>query len=108
MKEEIRRMVAYEAAARINRQRSSSVYSYERGRHTPMSAGYDYEASAHFSGSGSSLYHYGAASHLNLSINGQSFSGYDYGDSHHFSGSVNGKSVQIYDYGEGRYFNYSV
>ena len=108
MKEEIRRMIAYEAASRVNRQPPSSVYSYDRGRHTSMGAGYDYEAGAHFGGSGSSLYHYGTSSHLNLNLNGQRFTGYDYGDGHHFSGSVNGRSVQIYDYGESRYFNYSV
>jgi hypothetical protein len=108
MKEEIRRMIVFEAASRVNRRRPSSVYSYDEGRHAAMGAGYDYEAGAHFAGSGSSLYHYGTSSHLNLIVNGKNFSGYDYGDGHHFSGSVSGRSVQIYDYGEGRYFTYAV
>lgn len=108
MKEETRRAIAFEAASRISGHKSSNIYSHDRGRHTPMSSGYDHEAQAHISGSGSGLYHYGTQSHINLSVSGQNFSGYDYGEGHHFSGSVTGKSVQIYDHGEGRHFHYSV
>jgi hypothetical protein len=104
MKEEIRRAIAASAVAKATGTSPSSVYSYQRGKHTPMSSGYDYEAQAHFSDS----YHYGTGSHISLQMNGTNFSGYDYGDSHHFAGSVNGRAVQIYDYGEGRYYNYSV
>ena len=69
-------------------------------------SGYDYDTGAHFSMSGSSLYHYGAASHLSFNVSGQNFTGYDYGSGHHFSGHVRGNTVQLYDYGEGRYFTY--
>lgn len=108
MKEETRRAIAFDAAARINGRNPSSIYSYDQGGHTPMSDGYDYGAQAHFSRSGSSLYHYGTSSHIDLTINGKNFSGYDYDEGHHFNGTVNGNSVQIYDYGESKYFNYSV
>jgi hypothetical protein len=108
MKEETRRAIAFDAAARIAGRKPSTIYSYDRARHTHMADGYDYDAQAHFSRSGSGVYHYGTTSHINLSINGSNFSGYDYGAGHHFSGTVSGGTVQIYDYGEGRHFNYSV
>jgi hypothetical protein len=108
MKEETRRAIAAAAAGRINGKAPSSVYSYERGQHSPMSPNYDYEAQAHISNSGSGLYHYGLQRHINFQVNGKNFSGYDNNEGHHFSGSVSGGSVQIYDYGEGRYFNYTV
>ena len=108
MKEEVRRAVAFSAAAQINNYRPSSIYSYERRKYTHMSQDYDYEAKAHYSFSGSDLYHYGTRKYAQLNVNGQEFSGYDYDTRSHFSGSVSGQSVTIYDYGERRYFNYSV
>lgn len=108
MKEEIRRAIAVNAAARINGKAPSSTYSYDCGERTNITPTYDYEAGAHISGSGSSLYHYGLSSHINLTIKGKNFEGYDYNEGHHFTGSVNGSTVQIYDYGESRYFNYNV
>lgn len=104
MKEEIRRAIAVIAARKINGKTPSSIYSYERSKHSFMGASYDYEANAHFNDG----YHYGTNSHMSLSVNGRNFSGYDYGSSHHFSGAVNGTSISLYDYGESRYFNYSV
>jgi hypothetical protein len=108
MREEIRRAIAVNAAAQINKRNPSSVYSYQSGRHSSMTPQYDYEARAHIGGSGSSLYHYGVGNHVSLNVNGNDFAGYDYDGGHHFSGRVSGSSVQLYDYGEGRYFNYSV
>ncbi|MET4068611.1 hypothetical protein ABID58_003409 [Bradyrhizobium sp. S3.2.6] len=108
MKEELRRAIAVNAAAKINNRKPSGVYSYDREQHSSMTPNYDYETGAHISGSGSGLYHYGVGNHVSLKVNGNSFSGYDYDGGHHFSGRVNGNSVQIYDYGEASYFNYSV
>lgn len=108
MKEEIRRAIAVNAAARINGKDPAGVYSYARGKHTTMTPQYDYEAGAHIGGSGSSLYHYGVGCHINLTIKGSKFEGFDYGDGHHFNGTVKGNSIQIYDYGERKYFNYTV
>jgi len=108
MKEEIRRAIAVNAAARINGNSPSSLYSYDRGQRTNITPNYDYEDSAHIGGSGSSLYHYGLGSHINLTVNGKNFEGYDNNEGHHFMGSVNGSTVQIYDYGEGQYFTYNV
>jgi hypothetical protein len=108
MKEEIRRAVAYAAATRISGAKSSSVYSYAAGRHSPMTSTYDYDAGAHISPSGGGFYHYGTNSHISFNVNGRSFSGYDYESGHHYTGQVIGNSVQIYDYGEGEYFSYSV
>ncbi len=108
MREEIRRAIAVNAAARVNQRNPSGVYSYDRGRRTSITPTYDYEAGAHIGGSGSSLYHYGLGSHISLNVNGNNFTGYDYDGGHHFSGRVNGNSVQLYDYGEGSYFNYLV
>jgi len=112
MQEQIRRAVAFMAAARIGQRRPGHVYSYHEGRHVPFSGSgsnaFDYEAGAHISGSASSLFHYGVGSHISLSITGNSFSGFDHDSGNHFNGKVSGSSVQIYDYGEGSYFNYSV
>jgi hypothetical protein len=108
MREEIRRAIAVNAAARINKRNPSSLYSYDRRQYATMTPSYDYETGAHIGGSGSSLYHYGVGNHISLNVNGNNFSGYDYDGCHHFSGSVNGNSVQLYDYGESSYFNYSV
>jgi hypothetical protein len=108
MKEEIRRAVAYTAAMRINGSVASAIYSYERGRHSHMTPGYDYDTGAHVSRTGGGLYHYGTNSHISFSVNGRNFSGYDYDSGHHYTGHVSGNSVQLYDYGEGRYFSYSV
>jgi hypothetical protein len=108
MREEIRRAIAVNAAARINKRNPSSVYSYDRGQYASMTPSYDYETGAHIGGSGSSLYHHGIGNHISLNVNGNNFSGYDYDGGHHFSGRVNGNSIQLYDYGEGSYFNYSV
>ena len=108
MKEEIRRAIAVNAAARINGKDPSSVYSYDRRRHTNISPTYDYEARAHTGGSGSSLYHYGLGSHINLTVKGKNFEGFDYNEGHHFSGSVTGSTVQLYDYGAGQHFTYNV
>lgn len=108
MKEETRRAIAVNAAARINGKQPSSVYSYDRGQHTNITPTYDYETGAHISGSGSSLYHYGLGSHINLTVKGNNFEGYDYNEGHHFTGSVNGNTVQLFDYGESRYFTYNV
>jgi hypothetical protein len=108
MREEIRRAIAVNAAARINKRKPSSVYSYDRGQYSGMTPDYDYETGAHVSGSGSSLYHHGVGNHVSLEVSGNNFSGFDYDGGHHFSGRVSGSSVQIYDYGEGRHFAYSV
>ena len=111
MKEVARRAVAFAVAARINRH-ASSVYSYEQGRHTPMSRSadgvYDHEAGAYISGTASGLYHDGLGSHITLGVNGTSFSGFDHGQAHRFSGSMQANAVRIYDHGECRHFNYSV
>jgi hypothetical protein len=107
MKEEIRRAIAYTAAAHINGSAPSSIYSCERGYHTHMTPTYDYEAGAHISRSSGGLYHYGTSSHISFSVRGRNFTGYDYESGHHYSGEVTGNTVQLYDYGEGRYFSYS-
>src|SRR5262245_7077609 len=111
MKEEIRRAIAHAAVAQISEKPRSHVYSYDQGRHTAFSGngpgGYDHDAQAHVSKSGSNLYHHGLGSHIQLKVQGQNFSGYDYESGSHFRGTVNGHSVQLYDYGEGRYFNYT-
>jgi len=95
----------------------SSIYDYERSAYRSMSVkvgnrqvtGYDYEASAHFSGGGSDLnfYDYDRSAHVQLKLKDKSFSGYDYGTSDHFSGTVNDRSVSLYDYGTCQYYNYS-
>jgi hypothetical protein len=84
MKEEIRRAVAYTAAMRINGSVASAIYSYERGRHSHMTPGYDYDTGAHVSRTGGGLYHYGTNSHISFSVNGRNFSGYDYDSGHHY------------------------
>lgn len=104
MKEEIRRAIVSTAAKKINGRAPSSIFSCERGHHSLMSDGYDYEACAHFTDS----FHHGTASHFELTVNDKSFEGFDHCDSHPFSGSINGRMVQLYDYGEGRNFNYSI
>jgi hypothetical protein len=110
--EEMRRAVAYSAAARINGKASSAIYSYEAGRYTSMGGSgnniYDYEAGAHIADSGSGFFHYGQSAHVDLRTSGTSFNGYDFSTACHFTGSINGNAVQLYDYGAGRYFNYSV
>lgn len=108
MKEDARRAIAYAAATRITGSAATAVYSYDRGKHTPMTATYDYEARAHISRSGGGLYHYGTNSHISFKVQGHNFSGYDYNSGHHYTGQVSGRSVRLYDYGEGRYFSYSV
>jgi hypothetical protein len=108
MREETRRAIAYVAASRINGSPPSSLYSRERKWHTTMSPGYDVDAQCHINASGPSLYHHGAASHINLQIDGPCFSGFAYREGHHFRGSILGNSIEIYDYGEGRYFYYSI
>jgi hypothetical protein len=108
MKEETRRAIVVNALLSINGRAPTTIYSYEQGKHTHMSSGYDFDAQAHFTASGSSFYHYGTRSHVQLSTNGSSFSGYDYDEGHHFNGSVRGSSIQVYDYGAARYFSYSV
>lgn len=63
MKEEIRRAIAHAVVAQSDGKPSSHVYSYDRGRHTAFTGsgpgGYDHDAGAHVSGSGSNLYHHG-------------------------------------------------
>ncbi|CAN7614274.1 hypothetical protein [Mesorhizobium sp. LjNodule214] len=109
MKEEIRRAVAYAAAARALKKATSSIYSYEKARHSHMSSNYDYDSGSHLSGVNSgNMYHYGLGAHVSLRVTGANFSGYDYESGGHFSGRILGRSVQLYDYGEGRHFNYSV
>lgn len=109
MDEQIRRAVAYAAAGRINGKFSSSIYSHDRGCHSSMAEGYDYESGSHLGGAKSgNMYHYGLSAHVSLNINGQNFSGYDYESGSHFSGHVSGSSIQLYDYNEGQYFQYSI
>ncbi len=86
MREEIRRAIISLATARINGRAPSRIYSYDRGQHSVMSEGYDFEAGAHFS----DCYHYGTGTHFHLDITARQFDGYDYGAGHHFGGSVNG------------------
>jgi hypothetical protein len=85
MREEIRRAIAVNAAARINKRNPSSVYSYDRGQYASMTPSYDYETGAHIGGSGSSLYHYSIGNHISLNVSGNSFSGYDYDGGHHLA-----------------------
>ena len=108
MKEETRRAIAYVAAVRINGSAPTGLYSPERRWRTTMSPGYDVDAQSHINASGASLYHHGAASHINLQVNGVCFSGFAYGEGHHFCGSILGNSIEIYDYGAGRYFRYLI
>lgn len=104
MKEEIRRAIVSSAAKKINGSAPSAIFSHERGHHSLMSDGYDYEARAHFTDS----FHHGTGSQFELTVRDNNFEGFDYGDSHPFSGSINGRTVQLYDYGEGRNLNYSI
>lgn len=109
MNEQIRRAIAFAAAGRINGKFSNSVYSYDRGRHSSMSEGYDHESGAHISGArNGNMYHYGLGAHISLDTNGQDFSGYDYSSGSHYTGRVSGSSVQLYDYGESQHFQYSI
>jgi hypothetical protein len=108
MREEIRRAVAYAAAAHIRGSVPSTIYSYERGRYTHMTPTYDYEAGAHITRNSAGFYHYGTSSHISFSVNGPKFSGYDYESGHHYTGQISGNKVQLYDYGEARYFTYAV
>jgi hypothetical protein len=116
-----RRSIAYIAARLITGKPSGSVYDYEVGQHTSMSAtieagqvnAYDYGRSAHVTGNGASgefnLYDFGQSAHVSLKVEGTSFSGYDFGESCHFNGTVEASgSTSLYDYSEGRYFNYSI
>lgn len=71
--------------------------------------GYDYSSSTHFTGANNlDFYDYETASHVQLSLEGNSFSGYDYHTGRHFSGTVNGNSISLYDYETGRYYDFSV
>jgi hypothetical protein len=108
MREEIRRAVAYAAAAHIRGSVPSTIYSYERGRYTHMTPTYDYEAGAPITRNSAGFYHYGTSSHISFSVNGPKFSGYDYESGHHYTGQISGNKVQLYDYGEARYFTYAV
>ena len=108
MKEEIRRTVAYAAATHINGSAGSLIYSYERGRHSPMSPTHDYDSRAPVARTAEGLYHHGTNSHVSFIVDGRAFSGYDYGSCHHYTGRVTGNTVQLFDYGENRYFRYSV
>ena len=108
MREEIRRAIAYMAAARINGSAPSSLYNPERRWRTPMSPGYDCDAQSHINASGPSLFHHGTACQINLQVNAPWFSGYAYGEGHHFCGSILNNSIEIFDYGEGRYFRYLI
>ena len=109
MKEDARRAVAYAAALRASKKAASSIYSYEKGRHSFMSTSYDYDTSSHLSGVKlGNIYHYGLGANISLNVSGRNFSGFDYDSSSHFSGTISGRSIQLYDYGEARYFNYSV
>ncbi len=108
MREEIRRLIVFSATGRIKGQFPRTVYSYDRGTHSHMSNGYDYEIGAHFSGVKSgNLYHYGTSSHIQLKVNGTRFSGYDYDSGAHFQGTISGKQVNLYDYEDGRYYSFS-
>lgn len=109
MCEEIRRAVAYAAAARIGNRFPGSIYGFERGKHSHMSENFDYEARSHLSGVHSgNMYHYGLRAHIQLTVQDKTFSGYDYESRSHFSGTVSGNQIKLYDYGERRYFNFSV
>lgn len=109
MNESIRRAVAYAAAGRVNAKFASSIYSYDAGHHTSMSESYDYDTSAHLSGTRSgSMYHCGAGAHISLDVSGQRFSGYDHSSGLHFTGEVSGRSVQLYDHGTSQHYNYTL
>jgi hypothetical protein len=108
MKEETRRAVAYVAAQRIIGTAPESLYSCESRWVTAMSAGFDVDAQSAINASGASVYHHGAAGHINLQVNPPWFSGFAYKEGHHFYGSILEGSIEIYDYGEGRYYYYRV
>jgi hypothetical protein len=109
MDEQIRRLVAYAAAGRASGRFGSSVYSYDRAKHSNMSETYDYESAAHLGNVKSGqMFHYGLSAHVSLEVTGNSLKGYDYSSSSHFSGRIMGRTVEVYDYGESRYFSYSV
>lgn len=107
MKEEIRRVVARTAAARINGQARSHVFSFDRGSHAAITDNYDFEAGAHITQRDNGFYQHDLGAHVSLNIDGDRFSGFDHESGSHFSGSVNGNTVTLFDHGEGRYFHYS-
>jgi hypothetical protein len=108
MREETRRVIAFEAASRISGQAPVAVFSVTRGMHSIMSPGYDHEARARFTTSAGTIFHHGTDSHIDLVVLGQSFKGYDFGEGHHFAGSVDGGTVEVFDYGEDRTYKYYV
>jgi hypothetical protein len=108
MKEETRRLIAFEAASRINGHPPATVFSVARGMHSIMSPGYDHEARARFTTSDTTIFHHGTDSHVDLVVNGQGFKGYDFDEGHHFAGSVDGSTVEVFDYGEDRTYKYYV
>jgi hypothetical protein len=109
MNDDVRRAVAFAAAARINRKSAHSVYDHALKRHVSMSENYDYGCNAHLSGvTTGNLYHYGSKAHVSLDVDGSAFRGFDYDSRSHFSGTVSESNVQIYDYDKSRYFNYQV
>jgi hypothetical protein len=108
MREETRRVIAFEAAARINGQPPTTVFSLDRGMHSIMSPGYDHEAQARFTTSEGAIFHHGTDSHIDLVIIGQSFKGYDFCEGHLFAGSVEAGTVEVFDYGEDRTYKYYV
>lgn len=102
MREEIKRAVIAIAWQKQSGQAITNIYSFQTGKHTPMSSTYDYEARAHFTDS----FHHGTGTHFQISLSQNNFTGYDFDSNVHFSGSISGRNVQIFV--GGRYFNYSV
>lgn len=113
---ETRRAVAYIAARLVSGEDRSAVFDYSDGRYFNLSGQvsankvqiYDYEQSAHIGGTPPSLFHYGNAAHLRLTVHGTSFKGFDYASSDHFTGEVSGRAVSLFDYGTGTYYNYMI
>lgn len=69
---------------------------------------YDYKSSCYVVGNLPSLYHYGTANYIQLTIQGNQFNGYDYHTSSYYQGHVSSNAVTLYDYEDGKYHNYSV
>jgi hypothetical protein len=116
MKPHVRASMAATALSHALGRKISSVYDYSRSGYLSIDAdvrgnnltGYDYEKSAHISGSLDSLYHYGESSHLELKPKGGGqYSGYDYGSSAHFDIRINGNSAELYDYSASAWYSYS-